>query len=357
MKIALLAPPYLPVPPSGYGGTERIVDQLTEGLVKRGHDVTLFAAGDSKTSAKLVPIVPTSIGNSGTMKDHALIPMASYTTCFSRAGEFDVIHNHTQYYGVILSDLVQTPVVHTLHGTIAEGEVPEENRAVLRQFADHHFVSISNDQRRGIPELHWAGTVYNGIPVETYPFVSQPEGYALWFGRITPKKGLVESIKAARKIGIPLKIAGVIDPIEQDFFEAEVKPLLTGDDISMVGEVSLPEKMALYSHARVTLYPVSWQEPFGLVMAESMACGTPVIAYNRGSVPEVVADGETGYIVDPAKDDDGLADALQRLFSLPTDQYDAMRRASRKRVEDNFAVERMVEGYERVYKQVVSGKL
>lgn len=353
MKIALLAPPYLPVPPPGYGGTERIVNQLTEGLVKRGHDVTLFAAGDSTTSAKLVPIVPKALGNTGTLKDHALIPMAAYTTCFSHADEFEVIHNHAQYYGVILADLVSTPVVHTLHGTIAQGEVPEEKRRTLRQFADHHFVSISNDQRRGIPELNWVATVYNGIPVEFYPFVLQPQRYLLWFGRITPKKGLIESIQAARKVGLPLKIAGVVDPIDQSFFERDVKPLLGGADITMVGEVTVSQKTELYGHALATLYPISWHEPFGLVMTESMACGTPVVAYRRGSVPEIVADGQTGYVVDPAKGIDGLAEALQRLISLSPEQYSDMRHASRKRVEEKFAVEKMVEGYEEVYKKVV----
>lgn len=374
MKIALLAPPYLPVPPPGYGGTERIVNQLTEGLVKRGHDVTLFAAGDSTTSAKLVPIVPKALGNTGTLKDHALIPMAAYTECFSRADEFEVIHNHAQYYGVILADLVKTPVVHTLHGTIAEGEVPEEKRRTLRQFADHHFVSISNDQRRGIPELNWVATVYNGTPVETYPFVEDPNrvlekdqlpptpslarrgrysGYLLWFGRITPKKGLIESIQAARKVGLPLKIAGVVDPIDQEFFERDVQPLLSGPDITLIGEVTKEKKMELYGHALATMYPISWHEPFGLVMTESMACGTPVVAYRRGSVPEIVADGETGYVVDPTKGIDGLADALQSLISLSSETYKKMRRDSRKWVEDRFAVERMVGGYEEVYKKVV----
>lgn len=385
MKIALLAPPYLPVPPIGYGGTERIVHFLAEGLVKKGHDVTLFASRDSKTSAKLVSTFPKAIGNSGEIKNKPLLPLLQYIDCFSRASQFDIIHNHAQYYAMFLAELVSTPVVHTIHGSFAKGEVPEEKRMILMRFKHHNFVSISNSQRNGLPELNWVGTVYNGIDMSEFPFIKKSGDYLLWIGRITQKKGAVEAIGVAKRVGIPLKMAAVIDPIDMPFYEEKVKPLVDGNFIQFLGELHGEEKAKLYGGAMATLYPISWHEPFGLVMAEAMSCGTPVIAFNRGSVGEIVKDGITGFVIEQnshsesatwraknlaerkdfmgadarsftdAQDDkalvikkigiEGLMEAVRRIGEI-------RREDCRKWVEEKFTIEKMVEGYEKIYQKV-----
>lgn len=365
MKIALLVPPYLPVPPKGYGGTERIVSYLADGLVKRGHEVTLFASGDSKTSAKLISIFPEALGNSGELKTKPLYPLLQYIECFTRASQFEIIHNHAQYFAMPLSDLVKTPVVHTLHGTVVREEIPEDKSRTLDRFRNHNFISISNNQREGRPDLNWTATVYNGIKIEDYPFRSEKGNYLLWMGRIVAKKGPVEAIETAKRAGMPLKMAAAIDPIDRPFYEEKVKPLIDGKNIQFLGEVDGKEKADLYGRAAATLYPISWHEPFGLVMAESMACGTPVIAYNEGSVPEVVEDGVTGYIIQAPNPKsqipnklqipnlkiqkegiEGLVEAVKRIGEIK-------REDCRKRVEEKFTVEKMVEGYENALKEVV----
>lgn len=346
MKIALLAPPYLPVPPSGYGGTERIVYYLAEGLVKRGHNVTLFASGDSKTKAQLFSTFQKAIGNSGEIKNKPNYPLLQYIDCFSRASNFDIIHNHAQYYAMFLAELVKTPVVHTIHGSFAKGEVPEDKRMTLERFRHHFFVSISFNQREPLPDLNWVETVYNGIDISEYPFAGKKGEYLLWVGRITAKKGPVEAINVAKHLRRKLKIAAVIDPIDQEFFEKEVRPLIDGKMIEFIGELDDREKGDVYGNAYCTLYPIHWHEPFGLVMAESMACGTPIVAFDIGSVPEIVIDGKTGYIV---TDVERMVEAV-----LKIDRIDRL--ACRKRVEENFTVEKMVTGYERVYRKVLGSR-
>lgn len=343
MKIALLAPPYLPVPPTGYGGTERIVYYLAEGLVKKGHEVTLFASGDSKTSAKLVSTFPKSLGNSGELKSKPLLPLLQYTDCYSRASEFDLIHNHAQFLGLFFAEFVKTPVVHTLHCTLFPGETPEEKRKTALRFKHHNFISISNNQREGLPELNWVATVYNGVDLSELPFNPNQGKYLLWVGRITQKKGPVEAIETAKRVGIPLKIAAVIDPIDRPFFEEKVEPLIDGGQIEFMGEISGEKKAKLYGGAIATLYPISWHEPFGLVMVESMATGTPVVAFNAGAVPEVVKDGVTGFVVDNI---DEMVAAVKRIDGIN-------RGECRKWVEEKFTMEKMVEGYEKVYEEIL----
>jgi glycosyltransferase involved in cell wall biosynthesis len=347
MKIALLAPPYLPVPPKGYGGTERIVHYLAEELVKKGYEVTLFASGDSKTSAKLFSTFPKSLGNSGEIKNKPLYPLLSYVDCFSRASDFDIIHNHAQYYAMFLADLVKTPVVHTIHGSFAKGEVPEDKRMTLERFRHHFFVSISYNQRESLPDLNWVENVYNGLDISEYHFSPQKGDYLLWVGRITAKKGPVEAIKVAKKLKMKLKIAAVVDPVDRDFFTNEVLPLIDGKFIEFIGEIPEKEKRDIYSHAYCTLYPIRWHEPFGLVMVESMVCGTPVVAFEMGSVPEVVIDGKTGYIVSNIEE---MVNAVKKI-----DKID--RKLCRKHVEEKFTLEKMVQGYEGVYKKILSKSL
>ncbi len=397
MKIAVLAPPYLPIPPNGYGGVERVVYHVTQGLVQKGHEVTLFASGDSKTSARLVSTFPTAIGNSGEMKKTSLgavYPLLQYVDCFRRSAEFDIIHNHGEYLSMFLAEFSSVPVVHTIHSSLAEGPVTEK-KAVLNRFSNHNFVSISENQRLPLPQINWVSTIYNGVDPTLYPYVENPQNYLLWMGRITQKKGPLDAIEVAKRTGIKLKLVGTVDPVENSFFEEKVKPLIDGVNVELIGELHGGEQAALYGNALATLYPISWHEPFGLVMTESMTCGTPVIAYNMGSVPEIIEDGVSGYIVSsgPAarvsqeslqssSNDthsatgshyqgaseahlgspslaspvvikqsgiDGLVEAVGRIKEI-------QRAACRKRVEERFTVEKMVDGYDSVFTKIVNSK-
>ena len=347
MKIALLAPPYLSVPPKAYGGTEKIVSLLAEGLVDLGHDVTLFASGDSQTRAKLISIFPEELGNSGLSKSNPLMPMLHFRECFLRAGEFDLIHNHAQYMPMFFSEYVKTPVVHTMHGSFYPGEVPEEKRQVLMAFKKQPFISISNNQRKGLPDLKFVGTVYNGLDLGEYTYNEKPRGeYLLWVGRITEKKGPGQAIEVANKLGKPLIIAAAIDPLDQPYFNREIKPQIDGKKITFIGELSQKTLDDLYGNAYCTLFPISWHEPFGLVMIESMACGTPVVAYNIGSVAEVIENNKTGFVVERGSGIEGMIHAVREIDRI-------QRGDCRSRGSEKFSKEAMVEGYEKVYKMLI----
>lgn len=357
MRIAQLAPPWLSVPPLAYGGTEIIVHLLTEGLVKKGHEVTLFASGDSKTSARLSFVFKTALGNSGYNKKEPLHPLLHYIECFDRAKEFDIIHNHAQYYAMFLAHLVKTPVLHTIHGSYSPEYTPEEKIHTLQRFKDHKFISISNSQRSDLPELNYIATVYNGVDLSKFTFSQELGKYLLWIGRITSKKGPVEAIHAARRLNMELRIVAAVDPSEEEYFVKEVKPLIDGKLVTFEGEVDNAKKIYYYQHALATLFPIEWEEPFGLVMIESLACGTPVVAYNHGSVPEVIKDGKTGFVVNSKNGKagdfiiketgvDGLVEGVKRITQINRDEC-------RKHVENNFSMDRMVDGYEAVYKQVL----
>lgn len=350
MKIALLAPPYLSVPPKAYGGTEKIVSLLADGLVKRGHDVTLFATGDSQTQAKLISIFPKELGNSGLSKGSALMPLLHYRQCFQRANEFDIIHNHAQYLPMFLSEYVKTPVVHTMHGSFYPGEVPQEKRKILEVFKNQRFVSISDNQRGGFPDLNYVGTVYNGLDVEEYTYVEKPRGdFLLWVGRITEKKGPSIAIDVSKEAGVPLVIAAAIDPVDMPYFEKEIKPQIDSKKVTFVGELTQKTLDELYGNALCTLFPISWHEPFGLVMIESMVCGTPVVAYNIGSVSEVIENGKTGYIVTEEGGIPGLVHAVRESKNI-------QRGDCRASVVEKFSKEAMVAGYEAVYQKILSLK-
>jgi glycosyltransferase involved in cell wall biosynthesis len=363
MKIAQLVSPWISVPPEGYGGTELIAHYLTEELVKRGHEVTLFASGDSKTNAKLHYVFPEALGNSGEIKQQPLNPLLHYIECFERAKDFDIIHNHAQYTAMFLADLVSTKVIHTIHGSFSKEDVPgEEKRLTLRKFSDHNFVSISNSQRKGLEDINYVATVYNGIDLKEFVFNDKKGEYILWFGRVTKKKGPIDAIEAAKRLEMKLVLCGAIDPVDRPFFETEVKPLIDGEQIIFHEEVKREEKANFYRGALCTLYPIHWEEPFGLVMAESMACGTPVIAYNHGSVSEVVKDGVTGFVVESEGEDKpsegsltltqkgvkGMVEGIKRIGGID-------RSVCRRHVEENFTVEKMVDNYEAVYSKVLGG--
>ena len=361
MRIAQLLAPWLPVPPPGYGGIEVVVSDLTEELVRRGHEVTLFATGDAKTSAKLSFVFPKALGNDGNLKKNPFTILSQILPAFKRAGEFDLIHSHSLGQTMYLAELVKTPVLHTLHGTITQGDTSPEKYALYKEFSQQNYVSISNSQRLGLPELNFVKTVYNGINLEKFPLGLGKRNYLAWLGRITPKKGVVEAIKVSQAVGLPLKIAAFIDPVDQAFFETEVKPLLT-KEIEFLGELDALGRAKFLSEALALLFPIKWQEPFGLVMVEAMACGTPVIAFNRGSVAEVVVNDQTGYVVegsvplDPGKIDtqgvERMATAVKKIMSLDSLNAQSLRKACRLHVETKFTIKAMVDGYEEVYQKL-----
>ena len=365
MKIAVIAPPFLSIPPVKYGGTEKIIYYLVEGLVKRGVDVTLFASGDSHTSATLFPVIEKPFGNSGFLKDNYLQSLMYFSKCIKEHQSFDIIHNHAQYLPLFLTDLISTPVIHTWHGSFYKGETTEERRALLQMMKHQKFISISNNQQQALPELNYIGTVYNGVDTNFFKFQPRKteDKYIVWIGRIVAKKGPKTAILAALKAGIPIKLSAAIDPIEQPYFDAEIKPLVDNKLVTFLGELPPEELVPLYQNALCSLVCIEWHEPFGLVMAESMACGTPVIAYNIGSVPELITDGATGYIINNGTNAntiikengiEGMCKAIKMLDKMNENQYLSMRETARKTVKDNFSIDSMVENYIKIYQNIIN---
>ncbi|MBK5225902.1 MAG: glycosyltransferase family 4 protein [Thermoleophilia bacterium] len=340
MKIAMLAPPWIKIPPAGYGGIEWVVHYLTEELVERGHEVTLFASGESTTKARLVATfdeqMPDRIGET-------LYDLQQVAGCLRRAGEFDIIHDHSGYAAIAFAQFLDTPMVHTLHGPFT----PDTCRFYQTFRNSAHYVSISDYQRSCCPDLQHAGTVYNPIDIDGWTFrgKDEKEDYLLAFGRLCADKGFHTAIEVAHRTGQKLVIAGAIQHQNRDYYETVIKPQIDGEQIKFVGEVSLTEKWNLFSKARAFLFPIQWPEPFGLVMIEAMAAGTPVIAFPEGSVPEVVADGISGFLVN---DIDEMVEALGRL-----DEIDPA--ACRRYVQDKFSVGKCTDGYEKVYNEVAMG--
>jgi glycosyltransferase involved in cell wall biosynthesis len=340
MKIAILSPVWFAVPPSGYGGIEWIVSLLADGLVDAGHEVTLFASGDSHSKATLSSVFEQApseqIGKSLPELRHAL-------ACFNQADDFDVVHDHSGPLAIALGGLVETPVLHTVHGPL-EGD-PGRVYEGLAQLAPRvGLISISLNQRRPKPELNWAGNCPNALDLQLYPCKPHRGEYLLFLGRMSPDKGAHRAIWVAKETGLPLKLAGKMqDPKEHRYFHELVEPHLV-EGIEYLGEVSHGEKVELLQNARATLFPIEWEEPFGLVMIESMACGTPVIATSHGAVPEVIEDGVSGIVVGHYRE---MPAALERADAL--DPLEC-----RRYVEERFGPERMVEDYLRVYEAAVA---
>jgi glycosyltransferase involved in cell wall biosynthesis len=339
MRIAQIAPLTEAVPPKLYGGTERVISWLTEALVDLGHDVTLFASGDSVTSAKLEAGWPRALRLDGEVRDANALHMAMLETVAQRASDFDVLHFHLDYYPFSLFSRLGQPFVTTLHGRL---DLPE-HRPVFEKFPNAPVVSISHSQRRLLPTAPWTGTVLHGMPKDLLQPLHRAPSYLAFLGRISPEKGLPSAIRVAVMCGIPLKIAAKVDRVDVDYFDEEIKPLLDQPGIEFIGEISDAEKSEFLSGAIGLLTLIDWPEPFGLVMIEAMACGTPIVAFAHGAVPEVVDDGVTGFIVD---NEEQAAAAVAKLAQLPRDGV-------RRHFEKRFTSTRMAEDYLHIYRNLV----
>ena len=335
MKIAQVAPLTEAVPPKLYGGTERVVAYLTDALVELGHEVTLFASGDSATKATLAPIWPTALRLDPNVTDHFVPMFMQLETVARRAHEFDVIHCHLDYFGYPLLRRLATPSITTLHGRLDLPELP----ALYGLYGDIPVVSISDSQRVPLPEANYVATVLHGLPQNLLTKGSGRGGYLAFLGRISPEKAPDAAIRIAAKAGIPLKIAAKVDRVDREYFKTTVEPLLSLGQVEFIGEIREDEKEEFLGNAAGLLFPIAWREPFGLVMIEAMACGTPVIAMENGSVPEVLEDGVTGFIVHSEEE---AVDAVGRIGSLDRDRI-------RAEFDRRFTAHRMAQNYLKLY--------
>ena len=343
MRIAQVAPLYESVPPKQYGGTERIVSYLTEELVRQGHDVTLFASGDSETAARLIPVCQLSLRLDERSKDQLAHHVLLLEHVSQRAHEFDVIHFHIDYLHFPVSRLLRIPHVTTLHGRL---DIPDL-APLYNEFREMPVVSISNSQREPVPWANWQGTIYHGLP-KGLRFRPEPGKYLAFLGRFCPEKRVDRAIEIAKRTGIPLKIAAKVDSADKRYFKRVVEPLLrTCPGAKWVGEISERQKEEFLGNAYALLFPIDWPEPFGLVMIEAMACGTPVIAYEGGSVTEVIEEGRTGFIVTELED---AVEAVRRVADLS-------RARCRQVFEKRFTVTRMARDYVKVYMRIVDHRM
>ncbi len=339
MRIAQVAPLTEAIPPKLYGGTERVVSWLTEELVALGNDVTLFASGDSCTSAKLEATWPRALRLDGSIRD----PNALHTVMLERvrqlSHDFDLLHFHLDYYPFSLFSRQATPFITTLHGRL---DLPE-HQPVFQTFSSVPLVSISNSQRRPVHQANWIGTIYHGLPERLLTPLPVTPSYLAVLGRIAPEKSVDRAIRIANRCGIPVKIAAKVDRVDQDYYNETIKPLLNSSNVEYIGEINDSEKSEFLSGAIALMVTIDWPEPFGLVMIEAMACGTPVIAFNRGSVPEVVEDDLTGFIVE---DEISAVSAVNRISQLD-------RKKVRQRFEERFTARRMAIDYLSAYRSIM----
>ncbi|HTK81096.1 MAG TPA: glycosyltransferase family 4 protein [Bacteroidota bacterium] len=339
MRIAQIAPLYESVPPKDYGGTERVISYLTEALVRRGHDVTLFASGDSVTEARLIPACGRSLRLDKECKDQLVHHVLMLESVCQHADEFDIAHFHVDYLHFPLSRRQAFAHLTTLHGRL---DIPELV-PLYQEFSELPLVSISNSQRAPLSWANWKATVYHGLPEDLYSFRPNPGTYLAFLGRISPEKRADRAVLIAKRAGIPLKIAAKVDSADKEYFQAVIKPLLRDPLIDFVGEIGDHEKDEFLGNAYAFVFPIDWPEPFGLVMIEAMACGTPVIAYPHGSVPEVIEHGKNGFIVN------GVSDAVAAARRIP----DLSRAYCRKVFEERFTAERMAADYENLYELLI----
>ena len=344
MRIAQVSPLFESVPPALYGGSERVVSWLTEELVQLGHEVTLFASGDSQTSAHLVPVCEKALWRDKDCRETLPHHVRMMELVFQDVSRFDIIHFHSDYIHFPLVRRYGCASVTTLHGFVHDHDLCE----LLEEYRDVPLVAISHSQQEPVPDAGWQGTVYHGLPETLHTLHAQPGEYFAFLGRTSPDKGLERAIEIARRTGVPLKIAAKIYDEDRNYFEQVIQPLLqkSASFVEFVGEIGGAAKEEFLGRAKALLFPVSWPEPFGLVMIEAMACGTPVIAWRRGSVPEVIQDGVTGFVVDSVEEAVGC---LPRLANI-------RRESCRKMFEARFRAKRMATDYLRIYEQVIHNR-
>ncbi len=344
LRIAQVATLYERIPPLLYGGTERVVSYITEELVRRGHDVTLFASGDSKTAAKLSAGCPEALRLLGKPEMGAPLQLVMLNDVYENAAErFDIVHSHVDYWSFAFATLTGMPTVATMHGRL---NIPELH-PVYRRYPSVPLVSISDAQRKPLAFMNWVATIHHGLPRGLLRFSPLPGKYLAFLGRISPEKRPDIAIEVARKVGIPIKIAAKVDVVDRDYFETIIKPRLSPPDVEYVGEITEAEKSEFLGNALGLLFTIDWPEPFGLAMIEALACGTPVVARPCGSVPELLSDGTTGYIADSV---DELTKAVRKLGTLS-------REACRAEFERRFTVEQMADRYERIYVDTIEHTL
>lgn len=343
MRIAQIAPLYESVPPHLYGGTERVVSYLTEELIRQGHEVTLFGAGDSHTDAELVSVVPRSLRLDPTCTDPLAPHLLMLEQVIARGHAFDVVHSHVDYLGFPFSRRLLCPHVTTLHGRLDQPHLVP----IVEEYDDVPLVSISDAQRGPLPRASWVRTIYHGLPSDLHQPSFDPGEYFAFIGRISPEKRVDRAIEIAKRLGVPLKIAAKVDAVDVKYYESEIKPLLDHPLIEYIGEIGEFQKTELLGGARALLFLIDWPEPFGLAMIEAMACGTPVVAFGCGSVPEVVTPGVSGAIV---SDMSQAAEAAARIHTLD-------RRRVRAEFERRFSASRMAHDYVELYGSLIEERI
>lgn len=341
MRIAQISPLFESVPPRKYGGTERVVHYLTEELVAQGHDVTLFASGDSETSATLAPGIEKSLRLHAGYDNYQIPHLLMFENVRRRAHEFDIVHFHTDFLHFPTARHFASSTVTTLHGRIDIAHYPE----LFSEYGDMPLVSISHSQRSPIPDAPWRATVHHGLPTGLYRFQEYPAGYAAFLGRISPDKGPDAAIEIARRAGVKLRMAAKVDPNDRAYFERKIRPLIESDpNVEFIGEIGEEEKSEFLGNAAVLLFPIDWPEPFGLVMIEAMACGTPVVAFPRGAAPEVVEEGVTGFIAA------SLESAVERVRAI----HQIDRKTCHRRATERFSMARVARAYLTVYEDLIA---
>lgn len=339
MKICLIAPLWEPVPPHGYGGIELYLKFIADGLVKRGVDVTMYGTRDSKTKAKLIPMCPRGLRVDKLVKN----PQAFYSLMmgkvFHDADKYDIIHNHADHNALPFSQFVKTPVVTHLHGPF----ITERTR-VYKEYDNTYFISISKNQQRLEPKLNYISNIYHGLPLDKFKYNGRPRNHLIWLGRMSPQKDPRGAIEVARKTGRKLIMAGKVDPVDSEYFEKHVRPFIDNEQIIFIGELGFADKINFLKDAFALLMPLTWQEPFGLVPVEAMACGTPVIATRIGSMPEVIAHNKSGFLVN------SISEMSKTVAKIPK----IKRIDCRRHVEKNFNVEKMIDEHIKTYEKIMA---
>ena len=364
LRIAQLGSIWETTPPKLYGGTERVVSNLTEGLVKQGHEVTLFATGDSKTKAKLVSITPKALYRHGVSWGNFIYPLLHIYNAYEMSENFDLIHVHlnmiSDFTAAAMSKLLKIPSVFTIHFKLPDKNEPPQNRYLaFKNFSDINYVSISNSQRI-IKSLNYIATVYNGIDFSIYEFDEAGGDSLCWIGRFSPDKGPESAIKVSKKTNKKILLAGKIDlndKRDQLFYRAEIEPYLKSNprQYNYVGEINDKQKSTFFPKARCLLNPINWREPFGLVVVEANACGTPVVAFDQGAMREIIKDGVNGFVVG-AGDIQAMTKRVEEIYKMPDKEYREFRRSAREYAEKNFSTEKMVANYEKLYYKILSNK-